>query len=248
MNPIAIAGALAIGLSLGLTGAGGSILTLPALVYLAHVPPEEAVGISLIVVGSAALIGGIQRIRSGGIHTKAAFVFGTSGMAGAYLGSQITPIVPAMWLMVIFAVLMLTVAGVMLFKKNQEAEPTPNCQPMICTFAGLGTGILTGFIGVGGGFLLVPALMRYAHLPIRTATGTSLMIIAMNSTVGWLSHGGWNPDYTGITLTFAACAIAGVLVSKGIASKLPAIRLRQGFAFIVLLTGGLVLWQSFASP
>ncbi|MEQ1842905.1 MAG: sulfite exporter TauE/SafE family protein, partial [Verrucomicrobiales bacterium] len=120
MNTLSLLGAALIGLSLGLTGAGGSIITLPVLVYLAGLAPKEAVGISLFVVGVAALVGAVQRIRSGEIHLKAALMFALSGMAGATGGAYLTPLVSGRVLMLIFAVLMLVVALNMLKGAKKE--------------------------------------------------------------------------------------------------------------------------------
>ncbi len=245
MNPLAILGAVAIGLSLGLTGAGGSILTLPVLVYLAGVPPKEAVRLSLFVVGLAAAAGAVQRARAGDFHARAAVMFGLSGMAGAALGARFTAMVPGEVLMGGFALLMLVVAGRMLAAGKEGAEPSPDCQPGRCLLAGAGTGVLTGFVGVGGGFLLMPALMRFARLPIRTATGTSLAVIAVNSAVGWLSHLPSSAGRPALMALFGVLAVAGTLLGKRLAAKLPARRLRQGFGAMVLVTGGVVLWRSF---
>ncbi|BCX50094.1 sulfite exporter TauE/SafE [Haloferula helveola] len=247
MNPLAIAGAVAIGLSLGLTGAGGSILTLPVLVYFAGLPPKEAVGVSLFIVGAAALAGAIQRWRSGEFHGRAALMFGAAGMAGAAVGARFTGMVSEKALMVSFAVLMLVVAVRMLKGRTGEAEPEPDCRPGRCLVAGTGTGLLTGFIGVGGGFLLMPALMRYARLPIRTATGTSLAVISVNSMVGWLSHLPTSGGHWSVTALFAALAIVGTLAGKALSAKLPAKRLKQGFAGLVLVVGIQVLWRSVIS-
>jgi hypothetical protein len=247
MNPLAIIGAVAIGLSLGLTGAGGSILTLPVLVYLAGVPPKEAVGISLFVVGIAALVGAFGRWRAGDFHGRAALTFGIAGMVGAAVGARFTALVPGQVLMGSFAVLMLVVAFRMLHGRQDEAEPEPECRPIRCLLAGGGTGILTGFIGVGGGFLLMPALMRFARLPIGMATGTSLAVIAANSLVGWVSHLPQSAQRWDLMGIFAALAVGGTVIGRRISGKLPAKRLRQGFAVMVLFTGALVLWQSIRS-
>ncbi len=246
MNPAAIAGAVAIGLSLGLTGAGGSILTLPVLVYLAGVPPAEAVGLSLFIVGLAAAAGAIQRFRAGDFHVHAALMFGAAGALGAALGARFTAMVPEAVLMAAFAALMIIVALRMLRSTSGEAEPAPDCQPRRCLLAGAGTGLLTGFIGVGGGFLLMPALMRFARLPIRVATGTSLAVIAVNALAGWLSHLPGSAARPSLMALFAGLAVLGTLVGKALANRLPAQRLRQGFGAMVLVTGGLVLWRSLA--
>ena len=175
---IALLGAALIGLSLGLSGAGGSIITLPVLVYLAGLPPKEAVGLSLFVVGAAALVGVSQRIRAGEIHFKAVLMFALSGMVGAAGGARLTPLVSGRVLMIVFAVLMLVVAINMLVGSHKTPAMEAECRPARCLLAGMGVGLLTGFIGVGGGFLLMPALVKFARLPLRMATGTSLAVIS----------------------------------------------------------------------
>lgn len=244
MNALALIGAALIGLSLGLTGAGGSIITLPVLVYLAGIPPKEAVGLSLFIVGSAALIGALRKIRSGEIHAKAAVMFALSGMLGAAGGSMLTPLVSGRIIMIIFAVLMLVVALNMLLGKKDELTPGPECHPMRCLFAGLGVGVLTGFIGVGGGFLLVPALVKFAKLPLREATGTSLAVIAFNSAAGFIGHFGEAPARWPLAAIFATLAAGGVLAGAALAKRLPVARLRLGFAIMVIATGAFVLWQN----
>jgi uncharacterized membrane protein YfcA len=244
MNPLAWLGAAVIGLSLGLTGAGGSILTLPVLVYLSGVPPREAVGLSLLIVGAAALAGALQRLRAGEFHLRAAALFSLSGMAGAALGARFTHAVPPGLLMTVFAILMLAVALRMAFQKAEGAEPLPDCKPLRCLLAGGGTGLLTGFLGVGGGFLLMPALMKFARLPLRIATGTSLAVIAFNSAAGFLAHLGEAPPRWGLAAGFSAFAVAGVIAGNACAARLPVRHLRRGFAIVVLLTGGYVLWKN----
>lgn len=245
MSLLAGLGALAIGLSLGLTGAGGSILTLPVLVYLAGVPPTEAVGLSLFVVGMAAAIGAGQRLRSGAgaVHWRAALTFGLTGMLGAALGARFTALVPAQYLMVGFALLMGVVALRMLSQGKNTQEPLPECKMGHCVAAGLAIGVLTGFIGVGGGFLLMPALIRFARLPVAMATGTSLLVIAANSGVGWISHLPSSAGRPWLLLIFSSFAVLGVLLGNRIATKLPAHRLKQVFGIVVLLIAIWMLWQ-----
>lgn len=246
MNTLALLGAALIGLSLGLTGAGGSIITLPVLVYLAGVAPKEAVGLSLFIVGAAALAGALQRLRDGGIHPKAALMFALSGMIGAAAGARLTPLVSPQALMVIFATLMLVVAANMMMGKSEALSPAAVCKPLHCLLAGLGVGVLTGFVGVGGGFLLVPALVKFAKLPLRQATGTSLAVIAFNSAAGFLSHFGEAPPRWPLAFIFSTLAIAGVLAGSILAKRLPVSGIRQAFAVMVILTGAFVLWQNSA--
>jgi uncharacterized membrane protein YfcA len=246
MNTLALLGAALIGLSLGLTGAGGSIITLPVLVYLAGVAPKEAVGLSLFIVGAAALVGALQRLRGGGIHFKASLMFALSGMVGAADGAMLTPLVSGRVLMIVFAVLMLVVAANMLLGKQEELSPAAECKPLRCLLAGLAVGVLTGFIGVGGGFLLVPALVKFAKLPLRQAVGTSLAVIAFNSAAGFISHFGEARPRWLLAFVFAVLAAVGVLAGTTLAKRLPVARLRQGFAVMVILTGAFVLWQNAA--
>ena len=245
MNILALVGASLIGLSLGLTGAGGSIITLPVLVYLAGLPPKEAVGLSLFVVGVAALVGAIRCLRAGEIHLKAGLMFALSGMAGAAGGAQLTPLVSGRVLMILFATLMLVVAINMLMGSKVEPSTKAECHPGRCLLAGLAVGGLTGFIGVGGGFLLMPALVKFARLPLRAATGTSLAVIAFNSAAGFVSHFGEAPPRWTLAFVFAGIAATGVLIGSSLAKRLPVARLRQAFAIMVIGTGTLVLWQSW---
>jgi uncharacterized membrane protein YfcA len=119
------------------------------------------------------------------------------------------------------------------------------CRPWKCLLAGLGVGILTGFIGVGGGFLLMPALVKFARLPLRVATGTSLAVISFNSAAGFVSHFGEAPPRWPLAFVFAGIAAAGVIVGSSFAKRLPVTRLRQAFAVMVIATGTFVLWQSW---
>lgn len=245
MSPLALMGAALIGLSLGLTGAGGSIITLPVLVYFAGLAPREAVGLSLFIVGTAALVGAVGRWRVGEVHARAVLLFSLSGTAGAWLGSHLTHAVSPSALMMVFAALMLTVATLMLRGGGRKDVSEAECRPLRCLGAGLAVGVLTGFIGVGGGFLLVPALVKFARLPLGTATGTSLAVIAFNSYAGFLSHFGEAPACWSLAFTFAVLAAIGAVAGTRFAKRLPAALLRRGFAVLVLITGGFVLWQNW---
>lgn len=244
MNALALLGAVAIGLSLGLTGAGGSILTLPVLVYLAGIPPREAVGLSLLIVGTAALIGAWQRARAGDVHLKAAGMFVISGMAGAALGAKLTPLLSPSELMITFAALMVVIAVSMLIPRKSAIQPAPECKPFRCLLAGIAVGVLTGFLGVGGGFLLMPALAKFARLPLRAATGTSLAVIACNSAAGFIAHLGETPTPWALAAVFSAIAGAGALAGGKFTSLLPEKSLRYAFVSIVLATAAFVFWRA----
>lgn len=241
MNALALLGAVAIGLALGLTGAGGSILTLPVLVFLAEIPPREAVGLSLLIVGTAAVVGAVQRARAGELHLKAAGMFVISGMLGALAGSRFTSLVSPSVLLVSFAGIMIFVGVRMLLPRKGGPQPVPECRPLRCLLAGGGVGLLTGFLGVGGGFLLVPALVKFARLPLRMATGTSLAIIAFNSAAGFFGHLGEAKIPWLLVGVFAAIAVAGVLAGGKLASLIPEKFLLRGFGVLVLLTAAFTL-------
>ena len=244
MNALAVLGAVGIGLSLGITGAGGSILTLPVLVYLADVPPPQAVGLSLLVVGVTACLGAWQRAKSGEMHYHAAGVFVVSGAIGALMGSRITHLLSPSALMLTFAALMVLIGTRMMLPAGTGPQPLPECKPTHCFTAGLGIGVLTGFLGVGGGFLLMPALMKFARLPLKTATGTSLAIIACNSATGFLSHLQDGPVPWKLALVFSSIAATGVWMGGKLSSRLPETASRRTFAALVLCTAAFAIWKS----
>lgn len=236
MSVLAILGALVIGLSLGLTGAGGSILTFPVLVHFAGVEPRDAVAMSLLIVGVAALAGAVQRAAMGHLHLSAAGWFALSGILGAVAGSRFTHLVPASLLVLLFALVMIAVGVRMWLGKRDAVEPAPECKPVRCFLAGAGVGVFTGFLGVGGGFLLLPALTRFARLPVLVATGTSLAIIAVNAFGGFLGHVRHATIDWPVALVFAGIAAVAVLFGGRFASRLNPTFLRRTFAAVVLLT------------
>ncbi len=243
MTLLPILGALLIGLSLGLTGAGGSIITLPVLVYLANVAPRVAVPMSLIIVGAAAATGAIQRMASREICLTTAVIFALSGMIGAGLGAPLTHLVSPRVLMIIFAGLMLFVA-VRMFRSAGEAPQAETKSWQAKASAGLAVGVLTGFIGVGGGFLLVPALVKFAGLKHREAVGSSLAIIFFNCLSGLLFHLGHASVDWKLAAFFTVLACLGVVVGSHFASKVPTRHLRRIFAWMVVFTGIFVLWRN----
>jgi hypothetical protein len=251
MTTLALILAFGIGLSLGLLGSGGSIVTLPVLVYVAGVPVPAAVGMSLAIVGGASAAGAWWKQRQGLVHWHAAAFFGATGIVGALAGAQFTPMVSPAVLMLSFAALMVVIAVRMLARRGDEAvEPLPDCRPMRCGLAGLGVGLLTGFLGVGGGFLIVPAMILFARLPMATAVGTSLVVIAANSfagLLGHLRHDGFDVVMTG---AFLAAALLGLAGGVAMGQKLSTHALRRAFGWLVLLVAGFIIaknWQGFAA-
>ena len=249
---IALILALGIGLSLGLLGSGGSIVTLPVLVYVAGVSVASAVGMSLAIVGGASAAGAWLKHRQGLVHWRAAMVFGGAGMAGSLVGAQFTRRVSPGVLMLIFALLMAVVAWRMLARRGDDAvEPLPDCRPLRCGAAGLGVGVLTGFLGVGGGFLLVPAMILFARLPMATAVGTSLAVIAANSFAGWLGHLGRESFAWGVTGAFLLAALAGMAAGARLGRRMRPTMVRLAFGWFVLAVAGFVVvknWPALMPP
>lgn len=244
MNALALFGAVGIGLVLGLTGSGGSILTLPVLVYLAGIEPREAVGLSLIIVGAAALAGALQRARVGEVYYKAVLMFAVSGMLGATLGAKLTHFISPDALMLAFAGVMIALGVRMILMRKPLVQLEIECRPMRCLMAGAGVGVLTGFLGVGGGFLLLPALVKFARVPTRVATGTSLAIIAANSAAGFFGHLGSASVPWRLAMVFSLIAVGGVLLGGKIAGRLPELVLQWGFVLLVFLTAAFVIWMT----
>lgn len=244
---LALALSTLIGVSLGLLGGGGSILALPVLVYVARVPVHAAIGMSLAVVGTTALVGGLFHARAGRVELRRGAFFAACGMLGAPLGARATHLVAPRALMLLFAGLMLGVGALML--RGGSARPAGGrAHPVAAAAAGAGVGLLTGFLGIGGGFLVVPALTLLLGLEMHAAVGTSLLVIAANAAAGLTSHLRQGELPLGLTAAFTAAAALGALAGVRLASGLDPARLRKGFALFVLAVGALVLARNVAAP
>jgi uncharacterized membrane protein YfcA len=231
---------LLIGLSLGMLGGGGSILTVPALVYLVGQTPQAAVTASLVIVGTNSAMGAWFHRTQGTVHWRVALTFGSVGMLMAYLSAGWSKSVPPQVLMLMFAGLMIAVGLYMLFSRPPQAENEPRGLPVMLA-AGALVGLVTGFLGVGGGFLIVPALVLLVGLPIRQAVGTSLVVIAMNSTAGFLGHlGSVQLDLLTVGI-FAGAGIIGTLIGARLAHRIKPAMLRRMFALFVVGLGIVLL-------
>jgi uncharacterized protein len=227
----------AIGLSLGLLGGGGSILTVPALVYLVGQSPQAAVTTSLAIVGANSMLGAFFHQRQGSLDWKVAAIFGGAGMLVAYFAGGLSHLFSSAMLMVMFAFLMLVIGTLMIFQREKKPSLL-NSQPRwwVSLLSGAGVGLLTGVLGVGGGFLIVPALVMLVGLPMYQAVATSLVIIAANSLAGLLGHIQSGVLDLSLILVFVLAGLFGTLVGSRFAHRLPARQLRQAFAvFVVLL-------------
>ena len=250
MSPHLVIGLLlsaAIGLSLGLIGGGGSIITVPVLVYVIGVEPHEAVAMSLGVVGVTSAIGAALHHRRGSVRLKTGATFGASGVLGAYFGSRLTYLLSPAALLLSFAALMLIVSAAMIVRKPR-AETTArhrrgSIKPML---VGLLIGFLTGFLGVGGGFLVVPALALFGGLSMKEAIGTSLLVIAINCAAGLaghLSHGAFDLRLAALVTALAA---AGTLIGTALSHKASPAILRRGFAIFVIMIAVFLVAKNYA--
>lgn len=239
-----------IGLSLGAIGGGGSILTVPILVYVIGQDAHAATATSLAVVGTIAIVGAIPHWRAGRASLATALPFGVAGIGGAFVGAWANHLLPGWLILGLFGVLMLLVAARMFFAKKSKpvAETAPKrggARWMRIIAAGLLVGVMTGFFGVGGGFLIVPALVLVLGLGMREAVGTSLIIIAINSASGLLAHlryGGINLTTLGLLAAGGAVGgLAGALVSGRLDERL----LQRGFAVFVAVIGLWLITRNF---
>ncbi len=242
----AIFGAVLIGLTLGLLGSGGSILTVPVLTYLVGRPDKLAIAESLAIVGTIALAGALPHLKAGRVHGRTVMLFGLPGLVGAFAGATAARWIPGAVQLLLFAVVMLAAAYAMLQGRRREA--IAKSSPVTVAVAGLFVGVLTGLVGVGGGFLIVPALVMLVGLDMREAVATSLLIIALNSAVGFarylgtLSSAGLHPDARLIG-TFALIGTAGVYAGSWVGKKVPQEGLRRGFAVFLVGMGLFILWR-----
>lgn len=246
---LALLGAVAIGLVLGLLGSGGSILTVPVLVYLAGHADKVAIAESLAIVGAIAAVGAVPYARQRLVDWPSVVWFGVPGIAGTYLGAALSRWVPGAVQLALFAVVMLLAAALML-RGGAPASDAPHAPQARWKVVGegLGVGVLTGLVGVGGGFLIVPALVLLAGLPMRVAVGTSLLIIAAKSAAGFwkytdvLADAGLGVDWRLIAI-FSAIGIAGSLAGNALSHRIPQAALKRGFAVFLVAMGVFILWR-----
>jgi uncharacterized membrane protein YfcA len=246
--------AVFVGISLGLIGSGGSILTVPILVYIMAVEPVLATAYSLFIVGSTALVGGVQSARLKKVDFKTALIFGIPSIVAVYLTrAYLVPFLPETFftfqsftltkpiaLMLLFAVVMILASFSMIRPSKilvDEHVPMQYNYPMILVEGTL-VGVLTGLVGAGGGFLIIPALVLLAKMPMKLAVGTSLFIIAAKSLLGFLGDlkGDESIDWN-LLLIFTALSILGIFIGISLAKKVEGAKLKTGFGWFVLVMG-----------
>ncbi len=250
--------AFLIGISLGLIGGGGSILTIPVLVYLFHIPPTIATGYSLFVVGVSSLAGSITSFRKDNINFKAALYFGfTSIITVVLIRRLLIPIIPEDLLkigsfmitrsfltMVLLAFVMITASFKMIYQSpGNEIESNHDIHYGAALIRGIEIGILTGLLGAGGGFLIIPVLLFSFHLTMKKAIGTSLLIIALNALSGFLSDLSQYDIHWQLLLTISAIAVMGTFAGNAIGFKVSGEKLKKGFGVFVLLAGCYIIFH-----
>jgi uncharacterized membrane protein YfcA len=245
---------LVIGISLGLIGGGGSILTVPVLVYLFGVNPVLATAYSLFIVGTTSLVGAFPKYKQGLVNMKTAIIFGAPSIAAVYATRKfLVPLIPdevfnvgdfivtkSILLMILFAVLMVFASVSMIReKKNGNGEITGEQKfnyPLIL-LEGSVVGLLTGLVGAGGGFLIIPALVLLSKLPMKQAVGTSLLIIAAKSLIGFTGDlGHYEMDWN-LLMVITILAVIGIFIGNYLSHKIDGDKLKKGFGWFVLVMG-----------
>lgn len=259
-----------IGFSLGLTGGGGAIFAVPILIYALAVPTREAVGISMLTVGSTALVGFLQRARRDLVEFPTGLLFALSGMIGAPLGSKLAELLPEPAVLTMFAGLMAFIAVRMWIKADEKSahlpiidgsSDAPVCRrdqdgrlrltsqcSLLLGVVGLCTGILTGMFGVGGGFVIVPALIAFACMGMQRAIGTSLLVITLVSLTGAASHilAGRELSFQTASL-FTLGSLVGLFLGGWLAQKIAGPRLQRVFAMCIAMVAAYVILRTLSS-
>lgn len=256
MEILGIVLAVLVGVSLGLIGSGGSILTVPILVYIMGVEPVIATAYSLFIVGSTALVGGVQNAIQKKVDFKTVFIFGIPSIAAVFLTRLwLVPLIPKeivtigsfvitkpIALMVLFAIVMIAASISMIMPSKKSIESDENTEmsynyPMILLEGSL-VGVLTGLVGAGGGFLIIPALVLLAKMPMKLAVGTSLLIIAAKSLIGFVGdmQGDEVIDWA-LLSTFTIAAIVGIFIGIFLSKKIAGDKLKTAFGWFVLIMG-----------
>lgn len=250
MTLLAVGLGLLIGLVVGALGGGGSVLTVPALVFALGLTAQAATTASLVIVGITSGVASVAHARSGNTRWREGGLLAAAGVPASLLGTWLNQLVREDVLLLCFAAIMLVAAAGMLLRRSPEvvaggsddapAEDDRGRRRLRLTLVGSGIGFLTGFLGVGGGFIIVPALVLALRFPIAVAVGTSLMVIALNAVVALLARAGTGGFAWDVIVPFTAAAVTASLVGKRAADRLPAHRLTQGFAVLLVLVAAYV--------
>jgi uncharacterized membrane protein YfcA len=247
---LGVALSVLVGVAIGLLGGGGSILTVTLLVYVLALPPHEAIATSLLVVGATSVAAVVAHARAGRVAWRTGLLFGLAGMVGSFGGARVARHIPAGLLLVLFGAVMLATAIAML---RGGAEPAHGELPDAARTRpgrhagligqGLLVGAVTGLVGAGGGFLVVPALTLLGGLPMNVAVGTSLVVVALNALAGFVGHLGASAIDVELTALVTGAALVGSLVGSRLAGRIPPDALRRGFGVFVVAMAIFILGQ-----
>ena len=258
---------LIVGITMGLLGGGGSILTVPIFVYVLGIAPKSAIAMSLASVGATSALGAVSHWRQGSVDLRVAAIFGGAAMVAAFAGARVAGRIPETVQLTLFGLIVLTSALLMLRNAARTPDEPPAHSPVEeplleeapvapmsappakelrwawIALQGLGVGLLTAVIGVGGGFIIVPALVLIGGLSMRQAVGTSLVVITMNAASGFAGYLGQVPIDWPVVGLFAGAAGVGILGGSRVSQRVPQRMLKQGFAALLLIVGAYVLYR-----
>ena len=239
-----------VGSSLGMMGGGGSILTVPIFVYVLHYDPKLAIAMSLPVIGITSLVGAIGHWKAGNVNVKTALAFGVIAMCGAFAGARVARLLSGSVQLTLLATVMLA-AAITMYRSSLSgaAKSTPDASPRAMPVAllipvALTVGVLTGVVGIGGGFLVVPALVLLARVPMKQAVGTSLLVIAMNSASGFVGYLGHVAVPWVFVLGFTAVAVCGILAGTYLVRFVSQVALKRSFAAFLVVMGMFILYRN----
>jgi|GEM_PF-640185 uncharacterized protein len=238
---IALILALLMGGVLGLLGGGGSILTLPILVYILGLSAKQAIATSLLVVAVTSIAGLIQHARAKNVAWRTGLVFSASAMTGAYLSGRVAAYIPGDVLMFLFIAMMVIAGIAMLRSRKDSAAQEPKFSLALILLEGFVVGGFTGLVGAGGGFVVVPALVLFSGMPMRKAVGTSLLVIALKSLAGAAGHLSHVSIDFSLAAMITAVAVVGTLIGSQLAQRIAADKLRKAFAVLVLSMAAVML-------
>jgi uncharacterized membrane protein YfcA len=244
--------AVLIGVTLGMLGGGGSILTVPVFVYVMGIAPKDAIAMSLPVVGTTSLVGALGHWREGNVEWRAAVVFGPVAMLGAVGGARVATLVSGTFQLLLLGLVML-LAGVQMLRgrapeKDGARVPLAGGRRYaVLGVAGLGVGVLTGLVGVGGGFLIVPTLVLLLGVPMKRAIGTSLLVISLSTMAALAGYRGQASISWRVVVLFTALAIGGAIAGTRAVRRVPAAGLRRAFGVLVLALAVFLLYENGAA-
>lgn len=243
--------AVLVGISLGLMGGGGSILTVPIFVYLLGFETKESIAMSLAVVGFVSLFGAFSHWKAGNVNLRIAAIFGVFSMIATFGGARLAAMMSGTMQLLIFAVVMLAAAFFMFRGKSPAESGVVDAQPEgaplrlgLIAVEATAVGILSGIVGVGGGFLIVPALVLLGKIPMKQAVGTSLLIIALKSVAGFAGYYGQVEVDWGFMALFTGAAVVGIMIGTRLVRFVSQHTLKRGFAVFLVLMSAWIFYQN----